>query len=274
MPELPEVETIVRDIRPGLLSRRIVSARLRHDDVLRGVSRQSLVRGLRGATVRKVFRRAKHAIIETDTRRLVVQPGMTGSLFVLDRPLTPRERTYAVLIAELDDETTLLYHDVRRLGTLLWLDAEGWEEYSGALGPEPLDPAFTPAALRRILGRSSAAVKKVLMDQRALAGVGNIYAQEALFAAGIDPSKPAREVPLPAAHRLHGALVKILRSAIASEGTTVRDYRTGKGKSGSFQFELLVYDREGEPCVRCGTTLAGTHAIDARITVFCHRCQS
>ena len=274
MPELPEVETIVRDIRPALLGRRITSARLSHDDVLRGVSRRGLVRGLRGATIRRVFRRAKHAVLETDSRFLIVQPGMTGSLLVLDRPLVPRERAYAVLTAELDNGTTLLYHDVRRLGTLLWLDAKGWESYTGALGPEPLDPAFTPAELRRILSRSSAAVKKVLMDQKALAGVGNIYAQEALFTAGVDPSKPAREVAPKAVRRLHAGLVKILRAAIASEGTTVRDYRTGTGKSGSFQFELLVYDREGEACVRCGTTLAGTHAIDARITVFCHRCQT
>ncbi|HEV8148640.1 MAG TPA: bifunctional DNA-formamidopyrimidine glycosylase/DNA-(apurinic or apyrimidinic site) lyase [Gemmatimonadales bacterium] len=274
MPELPEVETIVRDIRPELVGRRIVAARLEHDDVLRGVSRRSLLSGLRGSRVRKVFRRAKHAVLETDTRRLVVQPGMTGSLMVLDRPPTPRERAYTVLRAELDTGRELIFHDVRRFGTLLWLDPEGWELYTAALGPEPLDPAFGAQELLAILRRSRAAVKKVLMDQGALAGVGNIYAQEALFAAGIDPSKPAREVSPPAARRLHRHLIRILKAAIESEGTTVRDYRTGTGKSGSFQFELLVYDREGEPCVRCGTALAGTHAIDARITVFCHRCQS
>jgi formamidopyrimidine-DNA glycosylase len=274
MPELPEVETIVRDIRPELLGRRFVSARLSHDDVLRGVSRRTLLAGLKGSRVRKVFRRAKHAVIQTDTRRLVVQPGMTGSLLVPYRPLTPRERAYGVLTVQLDNDRVLLFHDVRRLGTLLWLDAEGWEAYSAAIGPEPLDPAFAPRELRAILGRSRAAVKKVLMDQGALAGVGNIYAQEALFAAGIDPSKPACDVSAAAARRLHRHLVRILRAAIESEGTTVRDYRTGTGSPGSFQFELMVYGREGEPCLRCGTSLAGTHAIDARITVFCHRCQS
>lgn len=274
MPELPEVETIVRDIRPELVGRRFVAARLSHDDVLRDVTRRALVAGLKGTRVRNVFRRAKHAVIETDSRCLVVQPGMTGSLVVLDRPPTPRERAYAVLRVTLDNRRELLFHDVRRFGTLLWLDRAGWRAYSGALGPEPLDPAFTPRALAAILARSRAPVKKVLMDQGALAGVGNIYAQEALFAAGVDPSKPAREVSRPAARRLHGHLLRILQAAIASEGTTVRDYRTGTGKSGSFQFELLVYEREGEPCLRCGTTLSGTHAIDARITVFCHRCQS
>jgi formamidopyrimidine-DNA glycosylase len=174
----------------------------------------------------------------------------------------------------MDDGRTLVYRDVRRLGTLLWLDPKGWEAYTGAIGPEPLDAGFTPEVLQGILAGSRAAVKKVLMDQHAVAGVGNIYANEALFAAGIDPSKPASEVSAAAARRLHTHTVRILKAAIASHGSTVRDYRTGTGKQGGFQFSLLVYQREGEPCLNCGTTLAGTHAIDARITVFCHRCQT
>jgi formamidopyrimidine-DNA glycosylase len=204
----------------------------------------------------------------------VVQPGMTGSLLVLDRPLTAEERRYAVLRIALDDGRTLVYRDVRRLGTLLWLDRKAWEAYDAALGPEPLEPTFTPAVLRGILSGSRAAVKKVLMDQRAVAGVGNIYANEALFAARVDPSKPASLVSAPAARLLHQHVVRILEAAIASQGTTVRDYRTGTGEPGNFQLELKVYGREGQPCRRCGTTLAGTHAIDGRITVFCHRCQT
>lgn len=274
MPELPEVETIVRDIRPALVKRRFLSARLSHDDVLRGVSRRTLVQGLKGRTVVSVTRRAKHAIIATDTRTLVVQPGMTGSLVVLRRELKPDEKRYAVLQVTMDGGRTLVYRDVRRLGTLLWLDQKGWRAYDSAIGPEPLDPSFTPAVLRRILARSRAAVKKVLMDQHAIAGVGNIYAQEALFAARVDPSKPANAVTSAAAGRIHQHLVRILEAAIASQGTTFRDYRTGTGETGNFQLELLVYGREGEPCRRCGTTLSGTHTIDARITVFCHRCQS
>jgi formamidopyrimidine-DNA glycosylase len=114
----------------------------------------------------------------------------------------------------------------------------------------------------------------VLMDQRHLAGVGNIYANEALFAAGIDPSKPACRLTPDDHRRLHAEIQRILEAAIASNGSTVRDYRTGTGAPGSFQLELLVYGREGEPCRRCGTRLTGTHLIDARISVFCHRCQS
>lgn len=265
---------MVRDIRPSLVGRKIVRATLSHDDVLRGVSRRRLTTGLRGSRVESVTRRAKHAVIDTGRHRLVVQPGMTGNLMVLRRALRPEERRYAVLRAELDNGRTLVFRDVRRLGTLLWLDATAWSAYDRALGPEPLDPGFVPRDLHAILQGSRAPVKKVLMDQGALAGVGNIYANEALFAAGIDPSKPARAVSHTAAVRLHAALVRILDAAVRSQGTTVRDYRTGTGEPGSFQDALLVYEREGEPCVRCGTTLAGTHAIDARITVFCHRCQT
>ncbi len=272
MPELPEVETFVRAVRPRLVGRRFLSARLSHDDVLRGVTRRSLLAGLRGARVVDVFRRAKHAAIVTARGTLVIQPGMTGSLTVRGRPAAAGE--YAVLQVRLDRGGQLVYRDPRRLGTLLWLDAPGWEAYTGGLGPEPLDPGFSASGLGSILAGSRAAVKKVMMDQHALAGVGNIYAQEALFAAGIDPSKPARDVAPAGVRRLHRQLVRILRAAIAAEGSTVRDYRTGSGARGRFQFELKVYDREGEPCVLCGTLLSGTHAIDGRITVFCHRCQT
>jgi formamidopyrimidine-DNA glycosylase len=274
MPELPEVETIVRDLRPTLVGRRIGRVTLSHDDVLRGVTRRRLVRRLTGATIRQVTRRAKHAVLELDSDRLVIQPGMTGSLMIYRRALTPHEAKYAVLRARLDDGGELVYTDVRRLGTLLLLDAKGWERYSSAIGPEPLDRDFSAERLGSALRRSRQAIKKVIMDQRHLAGVGNIYANEALFAAGIDPSKPARRLGPDDHRRLHAELRRILAAAIKSNGTTFRDYRTGTGEEGNFQLELLVYGREGEPCRRCGTRLTGTHAIDARISVFCHRCQS
>ena len=274
MPELPEVETMVRDIRPALVGRTFGRVSLSHDDILRGVTRRRLIRRLTGATVQAVSRRAKHAVIDLGDVRLVVQPGMTGSLIVYGRALTADERRYAVLRAPLDDGHELVYRDVRRIGKLQLLDAAGWTRYTGAIGPEPLAADFTPDQLGTALGRSRQAVKKVLMDQRHLAGVGNIYANEALFAAGIDPSKPAHRLTPEDHRRLHAEVQRILASAIASSGTTVRDYRTGTGQPGNFQRELLVYGREGEPCRRCGTRLTGTHEIDARISVFCHRCQS
>lgn len=274
MPELPEVETIVRDVRPGLIGRTLVSARLSHDDVLRGVNRRKLIRSLKGVRVDTVTRRAKHAVIGlVSGYRLVVQPGMTGSLVVHRRPLPPEDAKYAVLRVLLDNGRELVYDDVRRLGTLLLLDAKGWRSYDESIGPEPLADDFTPEQLGRVLAGSRQYIKKTLMDQRRLAGVGNIYAQEALFAARIDPSRPSNALTGEETSLLHRELRRILRAAIASNGTTIRDYRTGTGDSGNFQLELLVYGREGQPCRVCGTTLTGTHTLDARITVFCHRCQ-
>jgi formamidopyrimidine-DNA glycosylase len=274
MPELPEVETIVRDLRPLLVGRRIGRATLSHDDVLRGTTRRRLVRRLSGATIRQVFRRAKHAVFELDSARLVIQPGMTGSLRVYARPLDQDEARYAVLRAELDGGDELVYTDVRRLGTILLLDEKQWRLYDRAIGPEPLDQDFSVEQFGSVLRRSRQAIKKVIMDQHHLAGVGNIYANEALFAAGIDPSKPASRLGPDDYRRLHAEIRRILNAAIRSNGTTFRDYKTGTGEPGNFQLELLVYGREGEPCRRCGTRLTGTHAIDARISVFCHHCQS
>lgn len=274
MPELPEVETIVRDIRPALVGRTIRRASLSHDDVLRGVTRRRLLRRLTGARIKGVHRRAKHAVLELDSGRLVVQPGMTGSLVVHRRRLSADEARYAVLRAELSGGGELVYRDVRRLGTLLFLNDREWERYSAALGPEPLEEDFSVERFASSLRGSRQAIKKVIMDQRHLAGVGNIYANEALFAAGIDPSKPATQLGPEEQRRLHAEIRRVLRAALRSNGTTFRDYRTGTGESGSFQLELMVYGREGLPCRNCGTRLTGTHAIDARISVFCHRCQS
>ena len=273
MPELPEVETIVRDIRPALVGRRIGRVTLSHDDVLRGVTRRRLVSRLTGSIIRSVSRRAKHAVLELATARLVIQPGMTGSLMVHRRALDDDEARYAVLRAELGRGQELVYRDVRRLGTLLLLTPKEWAQYTAAIGPEPLEDDFTVERFATILRRSRQAIKKVIMDQRHLAGVGNIYANEALFAAGIDPSKPARLLTSENHVALHAEIRRILNAAIASSGTTFRDYRRGTGESGNFQLELQVYGRDGEPCRVCGTRLTGTHSIDGRTTVFCHNCQ-
>lgn len=274
MPELPEVETIVRDVAPRLVGRRIRSAHLTKSDVLRGVSRQRLVRTLTGNTVRAATRRAKHAVFLLDSgHRMIIQPRMTGSLIVYDRALTRDEARYAVLICRLSGGGLFVYRDVRRLGTVWLLDERGWSAYTARLGPEPLEAGFTPATLADALAGTRAAVKKAIMDQRRLAGVGNIYANEALFDARIDPSRPANRLASAEVATLHGAIVEILHRALRASGTTVRDYRTGTGQPGSFQLELKVYDRGGEPCVRCGRRLVTTHAIDLRQTTLCAFCQ-
>ncbi|HYT04234.1 MAG TPA: bifunctional DNA-formamidopyrimidine glycosylase/DNA-(apurinic or apyrimidinic site) lyase [Gemmatimonadales bacterium] len=274
MPELPEVETIVRELAPRLEGYRIARARLAKTDVLRRVSKPRLLKTLRGNTVEEVSRRAKHAVFRLASgHRLVVQPRMTGSLVVYDRPLTRDETRYAVLTCTLEDGRQLVYRDVRRLGTVWLLDDKGWAAYTGRIGPEPLDETFTPFVFAERLKGTRAAIKKAIMDQRRVAGVGNIYANEALFEAGIDPSKPTDKLTLDEFARLHAAVTEVLERAVNSSGTTVRDYRTGVGEPGRFQFELKVYGRGGEPCVTCGKKLVTTHTIDLRATTFCPTCQ-
>ena len=274
MPELPEVETIVRQIAPRLEGFRISRAQLNKSDVLRHVSKARLIKALRGTTIEQVTRRAKHAVIRLASgHRMVIQPRMTGSLVVHEKPLTRDELKYAVLICTLNDGRKFVYRDVRRLGTIWLLDEKGWNAYTGRIGPEPLDETFTPFVFADRLSKTRTAVKKAIMDQRLIAGVGNIYANEALFEAGIDPSKPTHHLSLAEFARLHEATVGILGRAVQASGTTVRDYRTGTGDRGRFQFELRVYGRGGEPCIRCGKKLVTTHEVDLRATTFCPKCQ-
>lgn len=274
MPELPEVETIVRDLEPRLLGRTLRNPRLHHSDVLREVSAARLLKTLSGNRIRAVGRRAKHAVFLLDSgHRLVIQPRMTGVLLVYDRRLKADERRYAVLQAGIGDGATFVYRDVRRLGTIWLLAEKGWQAYTARIGPEPIAPDFDATHLARRLCGTRQAIKKALMDQRRLAGVGNIYANEILFRARLDPSRPADRLSSTEVDRLYHSLQDVLHEAIAAAGTTLRDYRTGTGEPGSFQHLLQVYGRGGQPCRRCGTPLATTHAIDRRATTFCWRCQ-
>ncbi|HUL04321.1 MAG TPA: bifunctional DNA-formamidopyrimidine glycosylase/DNA-(apurinic or apyrimidinic site) lyase [Gemmatimonadales bacterium] len=274
MPELPEVETIVRELAPRLEGHRIATARLAKTDVLREVTKPRLLRTLEGNTVQHVSRRAKHAIIRLGSgHRLVVQPRMTGSLIVHERKPKRGEKKYDVLTCTLDDGRRFVYRDVRRLGTVWLLDEDDWLAYSNRIGPEPLEETFTPFVFAERLQGTRTAIKKAIMDQRRVAGIGNIYANEALFEARLDPAKPTNALSLEEFARLHAAVLDVLGRAVRASGTTVRDYRTGTGGRGSFQFELKVYGRKGEPCVNCGTKLVLTHEIDLRATTYCPRCQ-
>jgi formamidopyrimidine-DNA glycosylase len=274
VPELPEVETIARDLRPRITGATIRSARVVRADVLRQISRRDFERAVAGRTVRAVSRRAKHLVILLDDgRRLVIQPRMTGSL----RVATAREVAdpYTVISFRLSTGRNLVHRDVRRLGAVFLLPPAAWRRYDARLGPEPLRRGFDADRLGAALAGGSLAVKKALMDQRRLAGVGNIYANEALWGARIDPSRPAGGLAAGEVRRLHRALVAVLTRAVRGRGTTVRDYRTGTGEAGSFQGRLRVYGRAGRACLRCGRgwRIAVTHALDARATYFCPGCQ-
>jgi formamidopyrimidine-DNA glycosylase len=284
VPELPETETLARDLNAALAGRVIANVQVLHADVLRAVTARSIGRKLKGRTFERVWRRAKAVVLKlgsdpnftvklgSDPNFLVVVPRFTGGL-LLRAPGVPDDR-YDAIRFRLADDATLAYRDVRRLGTVTLCSAEEFSTFHRRLGKEPLDPAFTPGELSALLETSQQPVKKVLMDQRRVAGVGNIYANEALWAARIDPSRAARSISHVEASALHASLVDILRRAIDARGTTFRDYRDASGNRGEFVRQLAAYGRGGEPCNRCGTRLTMTHAIDGRATVFCHRCQS
>lgn len=274
MPELPETETIARDLDREIRGRIITSVEVIRADVLREVAASELSERLTGAKLLRSWRRAKLIVLELDSGdRLVVQPRFTGALLLSRGPLPPDEAPYSTLHFRLDDGRDLHYRDIRRLGTVALMSPARFERYSGGLGIEPLDPEFTTEHLSGILRGSRQAVKKVLMDQRQIVGIGNIYANEACWRAGVDPSRAARTLSADEAERLHHGIVSVLHDSIAARGTSFRDYRDASGGKGDFVRSLAAYGRGGEPCLRCGASLVETHAVDGRSTVLCVRCQ-
>jgi formamidopyrimidine-DNA glycosylase len=276
VPELPETETIARDLDAALAGTRIVGVEVERPDVLREVDGAALARRLTGTTIQRAWRRAKLVVLDLDSDdRLVVQPRFTGALLVEapGAPLPERERRFSTLHLRLADGRALHYRDIRRLGTVALMGPARWAVYDAGLGTEPLAPDFTPARLSDILRSSRQAVKKVLMDQRQVVGVGNIYANEACWRASIDPSREARSLTPDEVTRLHADIVGVLHESVAARGTSFRDYVDARGEKGGFVDRLAVYGREGHPCPRCGARLVGTHAVDGRTTVFCARCQ-
>jgi formamidopyrimidine-DNA glycosylase len=274
LPELPETETIARDLDGMLRGATIDRVTVERSDVLREVSARSFAARLRGAVIERCWRRAKLVVIDLSTgERIVVQPRFTGALLVEPHRSGGGEDYTTVAIA-LRDGRVLRYRDVRRLGTVALMNAERFDAYTATLGPEPLDPAFAASHLSGLLRGSRLAIKKAIMDQRRVAGIGNIYANEALWRARVDPSREARTLEAAEVRALHAAIVGVLTEAIAARGTTFRDFRDAYGGQGRFAERLAVYGRGGEACPRCTARLVETHAIDGRTTVFCARCQS
>ena len=274
MPELPETETIARDLDRAIAGSRITGVRVTRGDVLREVDPRQLRRRVVGRIIDHAWRRAKLIVLDLSSGdRVVVQPRFTGALLIDDGALAENERRYSTVEFVLENDRSLHYRDIRRLGTVSVMDEQRFASYSGALGDEPLDSGFTVERLTAILRASRQAVKRVLMDQRRLVGVGNIYANEVLWRAGIDPSRPAATLSPAEVARVHTELREVLTNAVAARGTSFRDYRDASGERGSFANQLQAYGREGERCQRCGRLLVATHAIDGRSTVFCWQCQ-
>ncbi|HEX4681742.1 MAG TPA: bifunctional DNA-formamidopyrimidine glycosylase/DNA-(apurinic or apyrimidinic site) lyase [Gemmatimonadaceae bacterium] len=274
MPELPETETIARDLDREISGRRIDTVIITRADVLREAGPLAFRRRLTGATITRAWRRAKLVILDLSTNdRIVVQPRFTGALLIDAGALPDQERRYSTLEIMLDDGRSLHYRDIRRLGTVALMSPTRFNAYTAKLGIEPLDQAFTGEHLSVLLRGSRRAVKKVLMDQRAVAGIGNIYANEALWRAGIDPSRAARQITAAEARELRDHIVAVLGESIALRGTSFRDYRDASGSRGGFVEKLSVYGHAGDFCPRCGRRLIGTQAIDGRMTVLCAHCQ-
>lgn len=273
MPELPEVETIVADLRPHLVGRTIVRAELAFPTIVRHPEPEQFVDAIVGMRIASVGRRGKYILVHLSRDLvLVVHLGMTGQLRLVDDITPLAKHTHAVFF--LDDGRQLRYRDPRRFGRLLLgtesalLDAKAMPR----LGPEPIDPDFVADELYRRLRKRNAPLKAVLLDQKAIAGVGNIYADESLHRARLRPDRIAGTVSKKSAARLHESLRESLRTAIANRGSSVDTYRDAWGELGGQQEKLLVYGRAGEPCFTCGRPLRAVR-IAGRTTVFCTRCQ-
>ena len=273
MPELPEVETVVRGLRPRLVGRRIRRLRLYQPLVVKS-SHGRFRRALAGARIAGVSRRGKYILLELRPANgrgrcfWVVHLGMTGQLYAC-RPAAPLLK-HTHVVAGLSSGDELRFRDPRRFGKMLLLAQRDLPDYFALLGPEPLRLSFD--RFRQLFAGRKAPVKNLLLNQHRLRGLGNIYSSEALFVARIHPARPAGALRAAELKRLFRALRQVLREAIAGQGTTVSDYRTGEGLPGGYQNSLRVYDREGEPCPRCRTRVERL-VLAGRSAHFCPRCQ-
>ena len=271
MPELPEVETTLRGIAPHIL-RQTVSAVTIRQPKLRWQIPPALPETLRGLVVRECRRRAKYLLIRFDTGVLLIHLGMSGSLRIWlgNAPAAGKHDHVDIAFA---NGTLLRYHDPRRFGAILWL--AGAAEHHNLLkdlGVEPLSDDFTADYLFQALQKRGSPIKTALMDNKIVVGVGNIYANEALFAAGILPTRRADRVSAEECRRLVAEIRSVLQRALKAGGSSLRDFLHSDGQSGYFQQQYQVYGREGEPCRQCGTPIA-RQTIGQRSSFYCPQCQ-
>ena len=270
MPELPEVETVVRGLRRTILGKKIKNLKIFPSRVLHS-SPALLKRNLIRQRIQEISRRGKNIIIKLSSGDLlVIHLGMTGNLFYLNRPAFMGKHDHIDL--EFSDKTYLRYSDIRKFGKfkLVKSSQSAKEEVLKKLGPEPLE--ISRDDFVQLLQKKKGRIKSVLLNQSIIAGIGNIYADETLFEAKIHPLQKVSDISRNGLIKLHQAIQKILRKAIKAGGSSVDNYRDVNGESGFFQFYHKVYGREGEPCKRCGTKIKRI-IINQRSTHFCPRCQ-
>lgn len=272
MPELPEVETAARDLDVQIRGCRVVAVeRLGWPRMVETPTPEAFVAGLTGRIFQSVGRRAKWIVATLDSDlTLAMHLRMSGVAMVVGPQALPDAHTHLVL--RLDDDRQLHFRDVRKFGRLRLLDAPGLAALDASHGPEPLAAAFTPDALARVLSGRATRLKPLLLDPRAIAGLGNIYVDEALWHAQLGPDRRADGLSVAEITTLHGAIQSVLRRAIDLGGSTFRDYRNGYGQSGGNQVFFAAYRRAGEPCPRCGTAIA-RRVLAGRGTHICPACQ-
>ena len=270
MPELPEVETIRRELAPSVVGRSFSGVTLNWPKTVQIPSSAAFSHCLMGKTIHKVDRRGKYLILRLATgEALILHLRMSGSLLLRDAP--GEHDPYFRTIFLLDDGVELCFRDPRKLGTMWLVEDEG--AVVGKLGPEPLEPDFTPEVMARRLSKRSAPIKAVLCDQTFLAGVGNMYADEALFAAGIHPLRRANSLSTEEVLRLHRAVRQVLEEAIVGCGASTSDYRRPSGEPGTAQYAFRVAHRRSQTCPVCSTPIVRI-PIRNRGTYFCPRCQA
>lgn len=268
MPELPEVETTRRGIQPWLEGQSIRALCIRNGALRWPVSDQ-LYR-LKEQKVVQIERRGKYLLIELESGTIIIHLGMSGSLRVVAGEEGVKTHDHVDIL--LSNGKILRFNDPRRFGCVLW--TENWRQHAliRSLGPEPLSEAFDLDYFYQALRKKSSAIKLALMDSHLVVGVGNIYANEALFMSGIDPRRAANRISRPRVALLHAAIVEVLDAAIRQGGTTLRDFVNSDGKPGYFKQQLRVYGKAGSPCQGCASTLKELR-LSNRSTVFCPQCQ-
>ncbi len=269
MPELPEVETTRRGVEPHVVSQRVARVEVRQPRLRYEVSPE-LAQCLTGSIIRGVTRRAKYLLFETDHGRLMIHLGMSGSLRLARASSVPGKHDHIDI--GFANGSLLRFHDPRRFGSMLWLPDRQSHPLLDSLGPEPLSEDFSVATLYERSRRRSVPVKSFIMDSHTVAGVGNIYANEALYRAGIRPDRPAMGISRGRYGGLVHSIKDVLAEAIVAGGTTLRDFVREDGRPGYFRSRLDVYGRGGEPCLRCRRSLKEIR-LTGRSTVFCSRCQ-
>jgi len=270
MPELPEVETTCRGIAPHIQGRTITAVQVR-DGRLRWPVPVNLAELLIGVAVQSVSRRGKYLLLHTAAGTLLVHLGMSGSLRIVSRDVEPAKHDHIDLV--FGEDTVLRFNDPRRFGAMLWTDQPAaTHSLLKDLGPEPLLADFNGALLYQASRRRKVPVKTFIMDSHVVVGVGNIYANEALFMAGLLPARHAGTIALADYETLADCIREVLQQAITQGGTTLRNFVNETGKPGYFKQQLKVYGRGGSPCLRCGQDLLEIRLAN-RTTVFCQACQ-